>query len=244
MGFARAMTVLGIIKKAATSNSAGAFALGIHGHYYVFAEEPDNFLLFCETCTQMQEEWDTFFGDMGVSALSFHKQGIDLLVRLGMNADVCGFKRNSYCTGSVVRKIMLAEVAAGRWRSDMHEMTVKDLSAISVDEGNHLSSVTQTMPVEELSYLCFGRTDWGLLVSCFACLWHEFIEMAVKNDKKWGKLWEAEAIVSSMSFAEYVRKKNSQIGTASAPCNLLTGYILDKKAPKGRGLKRRLSDEH
>ena len=166
------------------------------------------------------------------------------MVRLGMKADVCGFKSNSYCTGSVVRKIMLAEVAAGRWRSDMHEMTVKDLSAISVDEGNHLSSVTQTMPVEELSYLCFGRTDWGLLVSCFACLWHEFIDMARKNDKKWGKLCEAEAIVSSLSFAEYVRKQNSQIGTASAPCNLLTGYILDKKAPKGRGLKRRLSDEH
>ena len=32
-------------------------------------------------------------------------------------------------------------------------MTVKDLSDISVDEGNHLSSVTQNMDVEELSYL-------------------------------------------------------------------------------------------
>ena len=147
MGFARAMTVLGIIEKAATSNSAGAFALGIQGNDYVFAKDADNFLLFYETCTNMQEEWNTFFGDMSLSALSFAKQGMDLLVRLGMKADVCGFKSNSYCAGSVVRKIMLAEVAAGRWRSDMHEMTVKDLSAISVDEG-------QPSVVRDSDYAC------------------------------------------------------------------------------------------
>ena len=113
-------------------------------------------------------------------------------------------------------------------------MTVKDLSDISVDEGNHLSSVTQNMDVEELSYLCFGRTDWGLLVSCFTCLWHEFIEMAAKNEKKWGDLGQCQAIVSSVSFAECVRKRNEDIGTTCAPFNLLTGYVLDRCAPKGR----------
>ena len=82
MGFARTMTVLGIIKKA-TNKSAGAFALGIQRNYYVFTEEPDSFSLFYETCIQMQEEWNAFFDDMGVSVLSFHKEGMDLLVRLG-----------------------------------------------------------------------------------------------------------------------------------------------------------------
>ena len=60
-------------------------------------------------------------------------------------------------SGSVLRKIVLAECAAGRWGSPWHEMTVKDVCTLSVGEAEHLSSVNEDMAVDELSYLGIAR---------------------------------------------------------------------------------------
>ena len=120
---------------------------------------------------------------------------------------------------------------------------MKDLCTLSVDEGKHLSTVDKGMHVEELSYLCFGRTDWGLLVSCFACLWHELIKLVTKTPKKWGDIGEYRALVASEPFAAYVRTQNTKNdGLTSVPVNLVSGYVRDVGNPNKRALKRRPSD--
>ena len=163
-------------------------------------------------------------------------------------------------------KSPIGESAAGRWGSSCEKMTVDELRGLSVDTGCHLESVRGDLLAEELSYYCFGRTDWGLLVSCFACFWHELrirkrrvdenvheaigsFEVRVdslkkKRPDKWGDLDKYEAIVASEAFAIYVRTQNIETESTTAPMNLITGFIKEHGSEKQRRcLKPRASDE-
>ena len=60
---------------------------------------------------------------------------------------------------------------------DWHALTVPDLSFISADHDDHLSAFEPNTSAGALSHFFFGRVDWPLLLSCFACLWHETLEI-------------------------------------------------------------------
>ena len=171
--------------------------------------------------------------------LEFHENGLSLLPSIGRRADIYGLKSDRYASGSVLRKVVLAECAAGRWGSPWHEMTVKDLHRLSVDEAHHLSSVNENMAVDELSYLCSGRTDWGLCRPSISA----GPAAVTKNPKKRGDPKQRQAIFASESFAAYVRKCNEENLTTGVPINLVAGYTQNVESPALRRPKRRASDE-
>ena len=243
MRFARSMSLLGIIKKV-PSASAGSFTLGLGPNQYVFTRKFNEFKSFYEACAESQEHWAQLVDDMDLTMIDFHKRGLELLISIGRRSRVCGLMSSNYVSTSILRKIVLAECAAGRWRQEWSKMTVADLRILSVDEGEHLNSVRQDIRVSELSFHLFGRTDWGLMVSCFACFWHDLLQLIENNKNKWGDTEQYEEMVSSEEFAEYVRKRNTYIGTTSAPINYVHGFIKRGGTPEPqRGLKRRSTDQ-
>ena len=143
----------------------------------MFHESLDVFTAFCEACLQMPEEWTALLDDMDLSMLEFRGKGFSLVLSIGRQADIFGLKSG----------------AAGRWGSPWHEMTGKDLCRLSVDEPEHLLSANKDMAVDELSYLCSGRTDWGLCRPSISA----GPASATKKPKKWGDPKQCQAIFAS-----------------------------------------------
>ena len=90
------------------------------------------------------------------------------------------------------------------------------------------------LSLTSLQVLCliffFGRVDWPLLLSCFACLWHETLEA----DKDTAELAESEAL---HSYAFSWRLRN---GIAPHPSRLLADSRARRAQPRYRitGKKR------
>ena len=151
MGFARAMTVVGIIQKSPSNSAGDKFILGSSGLAYVFNESEDAFASFYDVCNEKDAAWCAILNDAGLTVLEFHAGILALVISMGTEAKVTGLKTRGYVSESVVRKIILAEFDSGRWAEPLAEMSVKELIEISVDEGGYLQTMDEGILVAELS---------------------------------------------------------------------------------------------
>ena len=105
---------------------------------------------------------------------------------------------------------------------------------MSADKNDHLSSFGENTSAGAVSHYFFGRVDWPLLLSCFACLWHESCVI-----EGWGDQSELAGSGSLYEFAKALWKRS---GIAPHPSVLMTEYraTMSPKAPKQspRGKKR------
>ena len=223
------MSVLGIIKKSTSSSAGDKLILGSSGLTYVFNENENAFASFYDVCCNKDADWCACLDDAGLSVLGFHAKVLALLNSIGTQANVTGLKSRGYVSESVVRKIILAESDSGRWAEALAVMSVKELVEISVDEGEYLLSVDEGVLVEELSYLCFQRKDWGLFVSCFTCLWHDVIKSLGRKALAIN-FARAKGIVASDGFAQFIKERNRHTGSTSVPFNLVTAYCKSEAA--------------
>ena len=161
-----------------------------------------------------------------------------MLEEIAQRTSVLGLATEGYCFHFLYRKLLIGE-ARYRKRSasfaavDWLALTVGDLKYLSADANEHLDAFDANASAGALSHFFFGRVDWPLLLSCFACLCHD--KKAVGD--------EAELVASDdmLSFATSWRHEN---GIPPHPTLLLADYRdrHSKKVP--RRSKKRLAGLH
>ena len=104
---------------------------------------------------------------------------------------------------------------------------------MSADQNDHLDAFESHTSAGALSHFFFGRVDWPLLLSCFACLWHESCES--EGDE--AELAGSEAL---HSFAKSWRLEN---GIAPHPTVLLADYRGSPLKKAARSSKKRVADK-
>ena len=116
---------------------------------------------------------------------------------------------------------------------DWHALTVGDLKYMSADSNDHLSQFDSSTSAGAVSHFIFGRVDWPLLLSCFACLWHESCE-------SYGDQSELAGSESLFSFATSWWQRN---GIAPHPSVLMRDYRASISPTPPRSRKKRASAE-
>ena len=54
-----------------------------------------------------------------------------------------------------------------------------EIQQLSADSNKYLAEIENTVVSVALSQAVFGRADWAIMLSCFACLWAEVVEKFV-----------------------------------------------------------------
>ena len=62
-------------------------------------------------------------------------------------------------------------------------VSIIEIRSVTADSGEHLSIFEPDVVAAAASATVFGRTDWAVMLSCFACLWHEVKEKFVDAGK-------------------------------------------------------------
>jgi len=94
-----------------------------------------------------------------------------------------------YIATFVGRKVVLARLAGGL-SVDWGGISRLDLEELSCDQSGSLKACDETWSAADISNFIFGRPDWGMFVSVFACLWHEAV--AVKGTSRQALLKDIE----------------------------------------------------
>ena len=152
-----------------------------------------------------------------------------LLQRISKRTHVLRLSAEGYSFHFLYRKLLIGE-ARFRKRStsfaavDWHALTVGDLKYMSADQNDHLSAFESQTSAGAVSHFFFGRVDWPLLLSCFACLWHECCEAGGDESE----------LARSETLLVFARSWRDQNGIAPHPYVLLADYraSLSPKVPR------------
>ena len=79
----------------------------------------------------------------------------------------------------------------------------------------YLSEIRNTVVSVALSQAVFGRADWAIMLSCFACLWAEVVEKFVDTGA-W-KLEDLLEVLRSGKLPSHVRMYTQAHGCAPHP---------------------------
>ena len=66
---------------------------------------------------------------------------------------------------------------------DWDAVSIIEIRSVTADSGEHLSLFEPDVVAAAASASVFGRTDWAVMLSCMACLWHEVKEKFVDTGK-------------------------------------------------------------
>ena len=78
-----------------------------------------------------------------------------------------------YTRRYLLRSIIIAHLAQSQGEVDWETVSLCMLKSAVADQKDDLEGVPGTWSSAELSDFCFGRSDWGIFVSMFSCLWRE-----------------------------------------------------------------------
>jgi len=121
-----------------------------------------------------------------------------IMQRLQDETGLFNEKVDGYVRTFVVRKIVFAMVVEGPWEMDWGKVLRPEFQSMCCDENQYLQEFDATWTAGEISSFVFGRDDWPMLVSVFACLWHDAF------DKK--KKAAREQIISDIVVGNFGRK--------------------------------------
>jgi len=157
------------------------------------------------------------------SFASFCSEVRALLQQIAKRTQAFGLASEKYCFHFLYRKLLIGESSFRRDDStsfaavDWDDLTVGDLKFLSADKNEHLSDFDDMEPAAGLSDFFFGRSDWPLFLSAYACLWHEAVEYMGDD------VCELAGSESVHGFARSWRQRNS---INPHPSVLLTEYRL------------------
>ena len=148
----------------------------------------------------------------------------------------CRLASEKYEFHVLYRKLLICEASFRRDDStsfaavDWDDLTVGDLKFLSADKNDHLSDFDDKEPASALSHFFFGRSDWPLLLSAYACLWHEAVEYMGDD------VCELAGSESVHTFAFSWRLRNL---INPHPSVLLTEYRASRPEKKNAASKKR-----
>ena len=198
---ARSATHLGIIEpvKLPPSLDAGeeVFQLGMTGLTYRFCSAEGfnkvyaDYQPACDKWAEfLEKQADTGFNDYCGAT----KAVMDIAAK---SSAAFGLKNHGYCFDFAVRKFIIAEssrrylgmpLATSQGSVDpvpveWGAVSIVHIRGVTADSGKHLQIFEPDVIADQASECMFGRTDWAVMLSCFACLWHEVKEKFVDTGK-------------------------------------------------------------
>ena len=187
---ARAMTIIGIIEPVDLLPCIDAgkevFILGITGIRYRFCQEPDVFNAFYAGFEPADEAWaKSMKKHEGNGFNDFCRVTREVMDIAAQHSAAFALKAHGYCFDFAVRKFVIAEsfhryrgmtLATSQGSADPVEweaVSIIEIRSVTADSGEHLCIFEPDAVAAAASAAVFGRTDWAVMLSCFACLWHE-----------------------------------------------------------------------
>ena len=226
-GLGPTMSGIGILQPSPDAG-VGDVRLGIKNRTYIFLNEDKVFHEFWETWSH--PSWATALA--AESFVEFCGSVRTILQHIGTLSSVFGLASEKYCFHFLFRKILIGEARFRQHSTsfaavDWHALTVGDIKFMSADSNDHLAEFDSTTSAAAVSHFIFGRSDWPLLLSCFACLWNE----------SYAKDGDQSKLAGSESLYLFATTWWQQHGIAPHPSVLLADYrksLLPNTSRKGK----------
>ena len=225
------MTKIGIIEGVQPSTAAGSsFTLGLENIKYRFCTDDSKFLAFYNALEPANFKWQKLLQETDGKPFELSSFCTALRSTLQVAGDAhpaFGLKAEGYCMDFAYRKLIIGETA--RRKSEVNwETSIGEIQRISADSGALLDEIETQVNCVALSHAVFGRTDWAIMLSCFACLWSEVVSKRVdKGEWSIDKLLE---LLRSGRLSSIVAEYKQAHGYAPHPFVIMEIYY-DKKHP-------------
>ena len=194
------------------------YALGLYGQAYVrsteSAEASVQQLLLARGA--VEEEWRQLLQG-GRDALSIARRLRELCCKAAEAAPAILFSdENGYVVTSLVRKVVLALLASGRASADWGSMSKAELEELCCDQHEFLKAFPEEWSAADVSNFVFGRGDWGMFVSLFACLMKDALKKIPE-----GESGAALHCLASPTYGRAADEMRAQSGHAVHPALVL-----------------------
>ena len=249
---ARTMVMIGILENVPKpspgipSRVAGnCFTLGLDNVKYRFCEDKSKFDSFYDGLAPVDAQWQQtlkHFDEGGQFDLQkFCKAVRSVLSSAAASCSALGLKKEGYCFDFAYRKFIIAEVHRRKGQVNW-ETSMLEIQQLSADSGKYLAEIETTVVSVAFSHAVFGRADWAIMLSCFACLWGEVVEKFVDTGA-W-KLNDLLEVLRSDKLTSFVAVYTQAQGFAPHPCVLFEIYNRSgehcKRPPSKRAATGRL----
>ena len=178
---------------------------------------------FLAACRSQQMAWEQVWHERDIAKVT----DMVLAVTEQLHARARVFpKRQGYVRKFIDRKLVLLVLAAGSvdpagWK---HVEASKFLSFLP-DQNEHTAGVPLDWSAADLSDFFFGREDWALFVSMWACFWGE-VEEKYPDD-----LDQVDSFLVGDHFALAAAAAQERQGHNSTPCMVIDG-LMKQPAPQ------------
>ena len=231
---ARAMAMIGILENVPKPSpgkpsllAGNWFTLGLDNRQYRFCEDQSEFDSFYDGLAPVDVQWQQtlkHFDDEGEQFdLQKYCQAVrSLLSSAAASCSAFGLKNKGYCFDFAYRKFIIAEVRRNKSQVNW-ETSMTEIQPLYADCSNkYLAEIEDTVVSVALSQAVFGRADWAIMLSCFACLWAEVVEKFVDTGA-W-KLEDLLEVLRSGKLASPVAAYTQAHGCAPHPWVLFDIY--------------------
>ena len=219
------------------SRNAGdskVFRLGLMQNEYVRSKERGRITAFLNSCRKHGNVWKNILQQSSINNVL---QRVHLLLDAIADESEGAVKagsREGYVRLHLVRKLFLTWLAYQPQPQRWGHVDIKVIQELSPDQKKYLDQFPEKWSVHDVSCLVFGRSDWGIFVSLFACLWHDVITRYVKDDADFEGL---SNLLSTEPFRERARLSKEEAGHSICPANLVHDFFQAKLLDMSRGLK-------
>ena len=174
--------------------------------YYQYCDNPQIFTTFYNDFETANTKWATL-GPLETLDFNMFCRHVKETMSVAGNASLAfGLRAEKYCYDFAVRKFIIAESAYRpvSWET----VSIVDIHTVSADSGKHLELLQPDVSAAAASKCMFDRTDWAVMLSCFACLWQEVVEKFINTSMvDLNRLTEyLGSPAAAESVAAYIRK--------------------------------------
>ena len=163
--------------------------------------------------------------------MSFAEGARSILSHMGAASGALGAKsEQGYVVDHVVRKFALGRILAAPQDAgmvDWSRITRNQLRLLCADQSEYLNNFPENYTAADISDALFGRPDWGLLASCYACLWGEVCKAWTIDDEKSKHL--LKAVRSPVFLRSVIAYKGANHNVSPHPAVAWGDYSSAKK---------------
>jgi hypothetical protein len=168
--------------------------LGLTNLNYVVTNDMEMFQQLHAACEAEAQHWKEALESDVLGMTSMLRA---IFKRIGVKGSF-NFQNDGYQVDHIIRKIVLATVTGRELCIDWSLVTRQQLRSMVADENEYLTTFPLQATAADISLEVFHRADWGMLVSCYACLWHEVVMKPIRP------IHEIMTAVASDQFARFL----------------------------------------
>jgi hypothetical protein len=189
---------------------------------YKPTDEVDSVARFLQACRGQQDSWKKVWDVKDVAGVA---EAVGKVTK-AMHVEARVFPTSvGYVRQFIDRKLILLVLAAGSaCPRGWHGTSAASFTSLLPDQHAFTSGIPKTWTAAEMSNFLFGRDDWAVFASMWACLWHEVYE------KYATQLEHIESFLAggtSSPFAQRARALASKLGHNGTPCMIIDELMKD-----------------